>query len=72
MVGVCEGGSLGDGPLTLRCLSCGLPNLYEAFGWMSIWYKGKHFFKFCFYFTIAHFHGIVCGNSIVAGGDNVQ
>ena len=73
MAGVCEGECIGrspgDEPLTLtRCHSCGLPQLYEAFGWKSVCgrvynlkgIKGKIsflllFLKLCFSFTVAHF-----------------
>ena len=73
-MGVCEGEclgrSFGDEPLALtRCLSCGVPQLYEALdGWKFICgraynikgIKGKIyvillFLKLCFSFTVTHF-----------------
>ena len=89
MAGVCEGemhGAYpGDEPLTLmRFLSCGLPKLYEAFGWKSVcgWgynlkgMKGKisfflFFLKFCFFYY-SLFHGMMHDDLTVVEGESVE
>ena len=78
MADVCEGECMGCSPgdelLTLRCHSCGLPQLYEAFeGWKPICgraynlksIKGKFFVFLLFY--CSSFLGMVRADPAMAG-----
>ena len=81
----CRGRSPRDELLTLtKCPSCVLIHLYEALGWKSVCarvynlkgikekiYLFFFFLRLCFSFTVAHFHGMMRADPMLAGGCNV-